>query len=69
MSEFSIYRLNEELRSRYPGVSVVPIIGDVKDSLLLDQVMSRHSPHIVFHAAAYKHVPLMEEAEHLAGGS
>src|ERR1700744_1375783 len=61
ISEFSIYKLNEELRDKYPEVSVVPIIGDVKDSLLLDQVMARHSPHIVFHAAAYKHVPLMEE--------
>ncbi|MEX3900110.1 polysaccharide biosynthesis protein [Paraburkholderia sp. BR10954] len=61
ISEFSIYRLNEELRDKYPEVSVVPIIGDVKDSLLLDQVMVRYCPHIVFHAAAYKHVPLMEE--------
>ena len=61
ISEFAIYRLNEELRDKYPGVSVVPVIGDVKDSLLLDQVMGRYSPHIVFHAAAYKHVPLMEE--------
>jgi FlaA1/EpsC-like NDP-sugar epimerase len=61
VSEFSIYRLNEELSDKYPEVSVVPMIGDVKDSLLLDQVMGRHCPHIVFHAAAYKHVPLMEE--------
>ncbi|WP_429342521.1 polysaccharide biosynthesis protein [Paraburkholderia sp. GAS42] len=61
ISEFSIYRLNEELRDKFPGVSVLPVIGDVKDSLLLDQVMGRHCPHIVFHAAAYKHVPLMEE--------
>ncbi|MGF6371302.1 FlaA1/EpsC-like NDP-sugar epimerase [Paraburkholderia sp. RAU6.4a] len=61
VSEFSIYRLNEELRDKYPEVSVVPIVGDVKDSLLLDQVMARYCPHIVFHAAAYKHVPLMEE--------
>jgi FlaA1/EpsC-like NDP-sugar epimerase len=49
------------LRDKYPEVSVVPIIGDVKDSLLLDQMMARYCPHIVFHAAAYKHVPLMEE--------
>jgi FlaA1/EpsC-like NDP-sugar epimerase len=61
VSEFSIYQLNEELRDKYPEVSVVPIVGDVKDSLLLDQVMARYCPHIVFHAAAYKHVPLMEE--------
>ncbi|KUZ63290.1 multidrug MFS transporter [Burkholderia ubonensis] len=61
ISEYAIYRLTEELRERFPEQPVVPIIGDAKDSLLLDQVMSRHAPHIVFHAAAYKHVPLMEE--------
>ncbi|KVS42236.1 polysaccharide biosynthesis protein [Burkholderia ubonensis] len=61
ISEYAIYRLTEELRERFPEQPVVSIIGDAKDSLLLDQVMSRHAPHIVFHAAAYKHVPLMEE--------
>ncbi|RQR58326.1 polysaccharide biosynthesis protein [Burkholderia sp. Bp9125] len=61
LSEYAMYRLTEELRERFPDQPVVPIIGDAKDSLLLDQVMSRHVPHIVFHAAAYKHVPLMEE--------
>ncbi|EOH6074484.1 polysaccharide biosynthesis protein [Burkholderia cenocepacia] len=61
LSEYAMYRLTEELRERFPDLPVVPIIGDAKDSLLLDQVMSRHAPHIVFHAAAYKHVPLMEE--------
>ena len=61
ISEFAIYKLCEELRETFPGIGVVPVIGDVKDSLLLDQTMQRYSPHIVFHAAAYKHVPLMEE--------
>jgi len=61
LSEFSIYRLTEECRERFPERNVVPIIGDAKDSLLLDDAMSRYAPHIVFHAAAYKHVPLMEE--------
>jgi FlaA1/EpsC-like NDP-sugar epimerase len=61
LSEFAMYRLTEELQDRFPDLSVVPIIGDAKDSLLLDQAMSRYAPHIVFHAAAYKHVPLMEE--------
>ena len=61
LSEYAMYRLAEELRERFPDQPVVPIIGDAKDSLLLDQVMSRYAPHIVFHAAAYKHVPLMEE--------
>ena len=61
ISEYAMYRLTEELHERFPGLPVIPIIGDVKDALLLDYVMSRHTPHIVFHAAAYKHVPLMEE--------
>src|SRR6185312_11619964 len=61
VSEYAIYRLTEELQDHYPNVSVIPIIGDAKDALLLDQVFARYSPHIVFHAAAYKHVPLMEE--------
>lgn len=61
LSEFAMYKLTEEIRERFPELSVVPIVGDAKDSLLLDQVMARYTPHIVFHAAAYKHVPLMEE--------
>lgn len=61
LSEYAMYRLTEELRERFPDLPVLPIIGDAKDSLLLDQVMSHYAPHIVFHAAAYKHVPLMEE--------
>ncbi|CAD6540346.1 UDP-N-acetyl-alpha-D-glucosamine C6 dehydratase [Paraburkholderia kirstenboschensis] len=61
LSEYAMYRLTEELHERFPGLSVIPVIGDAKDSLLLDQVLSRFTPHILFHAAAYKHVPLMEE--------
>ncbi len=60
-SEYAMYRLIEELHERFPGLPVVPVIGDVKDSLLLDHVFGKYTPHIVFHAAAYKHVPLMEE--------
>ncbi len=61
VSEYAIYRLVEELTDHFPGLSMVPVVGDAKDSLLLDQIFSRYAPHIVFHAAAYKHVPLMEE--------
>jgi FlaA1/EpsC-like NDP-sugar epimerase len=61
VSEYAMYRLTEELHERFPKISLVPMIGDAKDALLLDQVLSRYTPHIVFHAAAYKHVPLMEE--------
>nr|WP_086909627.1 nucleoside-diphosphate sugar epimerase/dehydratase [Paraburkholderia hospita] len=61
MSEYAMYRLTEELCEHFPNLQLVPVIGDAKDTLRLDQVMSRHTPYIVFHAAAYKHVPLMEE--------
>ncbi|NIF76610.1 polysaccharide biosynthesis protein [Paraburkholderia sp. Cy-641] len=61
ISEYAMYRLLEELQERFPAASIVPVIGDAKDSLLLDHVMSRYTPHIVYHAAAYKHVPLMEQ--------
>jgi FlaA1/EpsC-like NDP-sugar epimerase len=60
-SEFAVYRLLEEVREHFPDLHVVPIVGDVKDSLLLDHVVSRYKPHVVYHAAAYKHVPLMEQ--------
>jgi FlaA1/EpsC-like NDP-sugar epimerase len=61
ISEFAIYRLTEELGSKHPGLALIPFIGDVKDQMLLDGIMQRYTPDIVFHAAAYKHVPLMEE--------
>lgn len=61
LSEYAMYQLNEELGDNYPNVSIQTVIGDVKDSLLLDRVMARYAPQIVFHAAAYKHVPLMEQ--------
>ncbi|WP_216797369.1 polysaccharide biosynthesis protein [Candidatus Vallotia tarda] len=60
ISEYAIYRLNEELCDQYPGVSFISILGDAKDSIFIEQVMSFYAPQIVFHAAAYKHVPLME---------
>ncbi len=61
LSEYAMYTLTEDLRDRCPGQVVVPIVGDAKDSMLLEQVMGRYAPHVVYHAAAYKHVPLMEE--------
>jgi FlaA1/EpsC-like NDP-sugar epimerase len=60
-NEFALYTLLEELSERFPTVAVVPLAGDVKDAAWLAEVMRRHTPSVVFHAAAYKHVPLMEE--------
>lgn len=61
VSEYAIYRLTEELRENDAEVPLISIVGDVKDMLRVEDVMERYAPHIVFHAAAYKHVPLMEE--------
>ncbi len=60
LSEFALYMLEQEFHEKYPAVPIVCVVGDVKDVALLDTVFSTHRPSVVFHAAAYKHVPLME---------
>jgi FlaA1/EpsC-like NDP-sugar epimerase len=60
LSEFSLYALEQQLELQFPGVSIKTIIGDVKDSSRLRQLLLSYRPTVIFHAAAYKHVPLME---------
>jgi FlaA1/EpsC-like NDP-sugar epimerase len=60
-SEFNLYRIEQELGESFPTLELVRLIGDVKDLDQLRQVGRRWKPQVVFHAAAYKHVPLMEE--------
>lgn len=59
-SEYALYTLEQWFSVHMPETSVVPLAGDVKDIARLEEVFSQHHPHVVFHAAAYKHVPLME---------
>ena len=59
-SEYALYLIEQEFRDRFPGLPVVAAIGDVKDEARVKEVFTRHAPEVVFHAAAYKHVPLME---------
>jgi FlaA1/EpsC-like NDP-sugar epimerase len=59
-SELALYAMEQELPRRFPDLSIVPVIGDVKNAAWVNQVMALHRPAVVFHAAAYKHVPLME---------
>jgi len=58
--ENSIYLIERELRSLQTAINLVPIIADVQDQMRLDEVFAQHRPDVVFHAAAHKHVPLME---------
>jgi len=59
--ENDLYFLSLELRQRYPELSVRHIIGSVRDVGLLRHTFTRCRPQVVFHAAAHKHVPLMED--------
>ena len=61
MCEFNLYTIEQELSEKFPHIPLVRLIGDVKDLEHLRHVFGKHRPKIVFHAAAYKHVPLMEE--------
>ena len=60
-NEYALYALAEELNEHFSDVAIVPLAGDVKDVGWVGDVMRRYAPSVVFHAAAYKHVPLMEE--------
>lgn len=59
--ENSIFDIFHELRENFPDVDVVPVIADVRDRDRMAKVLARYHPHAVFHAAAHKHVPLMED--------
>jgi len=60
ISEFALYTIEQWFKDNQPSVRIVPLAGDVKDATRVEEVFARHRPDIVFHAAAYKHVPLME---------
>jgi FlaA1/EpsC-like NDP-sugar epimerase len=60
-SENDLYRLGVELADRFPKMQRTQIVGDILDADRLQEVMSYYRPSSVFHAAAYKHVPMMEE--------
>jgi len=58
--EFALYTIEQELQEKFPQLDIVYLAGDVRDAVRLEQVFAEHKPDTVFHAAAYKHVPLME---------
>ncbi len=60
-NELALYNLEQEFVRNFPERKIACVIGDVKDAARLTTLMRQYRPAIVFHAAAYKHVPLMEE--------
>ena len=61
LSEFNLYTIEQELGQLFPHLELVRLICDVKDLAGLRRIFAAWKPQVVFHAAAYKHVPLMEE--------
>jgi FlaA1/EpsC-like NDP-sugar epimerase len=60
-NELALYQIEQEFQARIPGVAIACVIGDVKDAGRVAQTIGHFRPSALFHAAAYKHVPLMEE--------
>jgi FlaA1/EpsC-like NDP-sugar epimerase len=58
--ELALYNIEQELNKIFPQLSTAYLAGDVRDNVRLEQVFDEYKPSVVFHAAAYKHVPLME---------
>jgi len=58
--EFSIFNVERELRKYFPGLLLDPVIADVRDVERIEHIVRQYRPATIFHAAAHKHVPLME---------
>lgn len=59
-SEYNLYQIEDELLGRFPDMKLTSVLGDICDQVAINHVFSQHKPAAVFHAAAYKHVPLLE---------
>ena len=60
-NEFALYTIEQDLKQSFPTLNFVCLVGDVRDAERVNEIMQQHRPSVVFHAAAYKHVPLMEQ--------
>lgn len=58
--ENNLYDIELELKSKYENVEIIPIIASIREAERLDYIFDKYRPYLVFHAAAHKHVPLME---------
>lgn len=59
-AETPLYSIEMELKESFGDLDLIPCIGDIRNAKSLDQILRRYKPQIIFHAAAYKHVPMME---------
>jgi FlaA1/EpsC-like NDP-sugar epimerase len=61
ISEAALYEIRTALLDAFPQLGMIAVVGDVKHAALVEHTLARERPDVIFHAAAYKHVPLMEE--------
>ena len=59
-SEFNLYCIQQELENNYPELNLVAVLGDVCDRQVVEGILGQYRPELLFHAAAYKHVPLLQ---------
>ena len=59
-SEFNLYAIDNELRASFPDLNIISVLGDMKNYDRVEWVFRKFAPDVVFHAAAYKHVPMLE---------
>lgn len=60
IDETSVFEIDLDMRQRFPEVPVIPLVADLRDSVRMERIFAQYRPQVVFHAAAHKHVPLME---------
>jgi len=60
IAESPLFDLENELREQFPALPLVPVIGDIRDRARVEETIAAHRPVVIYHAAAYKHVPVME---------
>lgn len=60
IAETPLFDLENELREQFPALALVPVIGDIRDRGRVEETIAAHRPVVIYHAAAYKHVPVME---------
>ena len=59
--EFNLYRIEQELQRLFPELTLQSLLGDVTDKMAVERAISHYRPMVIFHAAAYKHVPLLQQ--------
>jgi FlaA1/EpsC-like NDP-sugar epimerase len=60
IAESALFALEHEMRAAFPMLPLLPVIGDVRDRGRVQEILAEHLPTVIYHAAAYKHVPVME---------